>query len=53
MNGKKVTIIFVGVILLVCLAVYSAFQLFFSTYDPTSVETMDEPTISITINEAS
>ncbi|WP_158674396.1 MULTISPECIES: hypothetical protein [Lysinibacillus] len=53
MNGKKVTIIFVGMILLVCLAIFIVFRLFFATYDPTSVENVDEPTISTEINEAS
>lgn len=42
MNGKKVAIYFVGFIILVCILIVIAMQIFFNTYEPKTNNGEDE-----------
>ena len=50
MNGKKVAIYFVGFIILVCILIVVAMQIFFKTYEPKTNN--EEETLSLMIIES-
>lgn len=50
MNGKKVAIYFVGFIILVCVLIVVAMQIFFKTYEPKTNN--EEDSVSIMIPES-
>ncbi|QCR34027.1 hypothetical protein [Lysinibacillus sp. SGAir0095] len=47
MNGKKVAIYFVGFIILVCILIVVAMQIFFNTYEPKTNNGEEEVSSSI------
>lgn len=51
MNGKKVAIYFVGFIVVVCLLIVIAMQIFFDTYEPKKDTTNNETSLLTPVKE--
>lgn len=51
MSGKKVAIYFVAFIVVICLLIVIAMQIFFATYEPKKNTTINESSLITPVNE--